>query len=186
MVLPVRSKPTAVRQKRSARFAEALKRHPSAPIRHRPARRDLLPSEPYCGPHGPILEAFSFPQGQPPHRQAFHIPRLALSICHVVRAQRYLHDCDTPHEANFTISKRLPCKRDTREQVASQNVGSGRSIMPLAQAVRRPRLDYPTILAAVAILLGISIISGIIYTYDHRQLTTSEELSAFTQLPTDL
>jgi hypothetical protein len=58
--------------------------------------------------------------------------------------------------------------------------------MPLAQAVRRPRLDYPTIWAAVAILLGISIISGIIYTYDHRQLTTSEELSAFTQLPTDL
>jgi hypothetical protein len=38
----------------------------------------------------------------------------------------------------------------------------------------------------VAILLGISIISGIIYTYDHRQLTSSEEISAFTQLPTDL
>jgi hypothetical protein len=53
-------------------------------------------------------------------------------------------------------------------------------------AVRRPRADYPAILAAVAILLGISIIAGIIYTYDHRQLTTAEEINTFHQLPADL
>jgi hypothetical protein len=58
--------------------------------------------------------------------------------------------------------------------------------MPTMHAVRRPRADYPAILAAVAILLGISIIAGIIYTYDHRQLTTAEEINTFHQLPADL